>query len=71
MIYREAGQYKASYQADQAMFPIAQDRFVMIALLLIAFVAVPLVTTEYVYRAVLIPTVILGLALNLMLGFLS
>src|SRR5690349_20646064 len=54
------------------MFPIAQDRFVMIALLLIAFVAVPLVTTEYVYRAVLIPTVILGLAaigLNVLMGY--
>ncbi len=72
MIYREAGQYKATYEADQAIFPIAQDRFVMLALLAIAFVVVPLVATEYVYRAVLIPTVILALAaigLNVLMGY--
>ena len=63
MIYREAGQYKVSYQADQAIFPIAQDRFVMLALLAVAFLVVPLVASEYVYRAVLIPTVIQGAAM--------
>ena len=26
MFYREAGQFKASYQADQQIFPIIQDR---------------------------------------------
>ena len=72
MIYREAGQYKVSYEADQAIFPIAQDRFVMLALLVIAFVVVPFITTEYVYRAVLIPTAILALAaigLNVLMGY--
>jgi branched-chain amino acid transport system permease protein len=72
VFYREAGQYKASYQADQAIFPIAQDRFVMLALLAIAFLVVPFVASEYVYRAVLIPTVILTLAaigLNVLMGY--
>ena len=72
MFYREAGQFKASYEADQAIFPIAQDRTVMLALLAIAFIVVPLVTTEYVYRAVLIPVVILSLAaigLNVLMGY--
>ena len=27
MLYREAGQFKTSYAADQAIFPIAQDRW--------------------------------------------
>ena len=27
MLYREAGQFKPSYGADQAIFPIAQDRW--------------------------------------------
>ena len=27
MIYREAGQFRTSYAADQAVFPIRQDRF--------------------------------------------
>ena len=26
MLYREAGQYKTSYAADMAVFPILQDR---------------------------------------------
>ncbi len=72
MIYREAGQYKVSYEADQAIFPIAQDRFFMVALLAIAFLVVPFVASEYVYRAVLIPTVILALAaigLNVLMGY--
>jgi len=72
VLYREAGQFKASYQADQAIFPVAQDRFVMLALLVIAFLVVPFVTSEYVYRAVLIPTVILSLAaigLNVLMGY--
>jgi len=29
MFYREAGQFKSSYQADQAIFPIVQDRWFM------------------------------------------
>ena len=72
MFYREAGQFKASYEADQAIFPIVQDRFVMLALLAIAFIVVPFVASEYVYRAVLIPTVILALAaigLNVLMGY--
>jgi branched-chain amino acid transport system permease protein len=72
VIYREAGQYKVTYEADQAIFPIAQDRFVMLALLAVAFLVVPFVATEYVYRAVLIPTVILALAaigLNVLMGY--
>lgn len=72
MFYREAGQYKVTYGADQAIFPIAQDRFVVLALLAVAFLVVPFVASEYVYRAVLIPTVILALAaigLNVLMGY--
>src|SRR5258708_39928100 len=72
MFYRGAGQYKASYQSDQAIFPIAQDRIAMLALVVVAFIAVPLLASEYVYRAVLIPVVILSLAaigLNVLMGY--
>jgi branched-chain amino acid transport system permease protein len=72
VLYREAGQFKASYAADQAIFPIAQDRLAMLGLLVIAFVGVPLVASEYAYRAVLIPVVILSLAaigLNILMGY--
>ena len=42
-MYRENGQFKTSYGADQQIFPIAQDRIGPSVLLLIAiaFVAVP------------------------------
>ena len=30
MFYRESGQLKSSYISDQAMFPIAQDRWFVI-----------------------------------------
>ena len=33
MFYREAGQYKTSYRADQAMFPILQDQIGIVLIL--------------------------------------
>ena len=42
MLYREVGQYKTSYAADQAMFPILQDKIGILVILFIAFVVVPL-----------------------------
>jgi len=42
MLYREAGQFKTTYAADQQLFPIRQDRIGVIALLAVAFLGVPL-----------------------------
>ena len=72
MIYREAGQFKSTYASDQAIFPIAQDRWVVLVLLLGAFVVPPLVANEYWLQAVLIPFLIYALAaigLNLLTGY--
>ena len=72
MIYREAGQFKTSYAADQAVFPILQDRIAMAVVLVVAFVVVPLALSEYMLRAILIPFLILSLAaigLNLLVGY--
>ncbi len=72
MLYREAGQFKTSYDADQAMFPIAQDRWFVIGLLLIAYLVVPYVANEYWLQAVLIPFLVFSMAaigLNLLLGY--
>jgi branched-chain amino acid transport system permease protein len=72
MLYREAGQFRTSYRADQRIFPIVQDRVAMGALLLLAFVAVPLWGNEYVLSALLIPWLILSLAtlgLNILTGY--
>ena len=35
MFYRENGQFKASYRADLALFPVAQDRRAVLALALV------------------------------------
>ncbi len=72
MIYREAGQFKTSYAADQAIFPIVQDRVFVALVALTAFVAVPLVANEYWLQAILIPFLIYALAaigLNLLTGY--
>ena len=37
MLYREVGQYKTSYAADMAVFPILQDRIGIAVILLIAY----------------------------------
>ena len=72
MIYRENGQFKTSYRADQQIFPILQDRMAIGLLLLAAFVAIPFLADEYLFRAVLIPFLILSLAalgLNILVGY--
>ena len=60
MFYRENGQFKTSYKTDQQIFPIAQDRWLVLALIAFAFVGVPWIVDEYTFRAILIPFVILS-----------
>lgn len=72
MLYRENGQFKTSYAADQQIFPILQDRIVMLGLLAFAVFIVPLAAPEYLFRAILIPFLILSLAalgLNILVGY--
>jgi branched-chain amino acid transport system permease protein len=72
MLYRENGQFKVSYQADQQIFPIRQDRIAIGLLLAFAFAVVPMFASEYLFRAILIPFLILSLAaigLNILVGY--
>ena len=72
MLYRENGQFKTTYRADQQIFPIRQDRIFIAILLLMAVFGIPLVTSEYVFQALLIPFLILALAalgLNILVGY--
>ncbi|HLR78002.1 MAG TPA: branched-chain amino acid ABC transporter permease [Burkholderiaceae bacterium] len=72
MFYRENGQFKTTYKADQQIFPILQDRMAIIAVLVIAFVVIPMVATNYVFTTILIPVVILSLAAlgtNVLIGY--
>src|SRR6202521_4403746 len=72
MLYREAGQFKATYAADQQIFPIRQDRIAVAVLLVLAYVAVPSIANEYWLSAILVPFLIFALAtlgLNLLTGY--
>jgi branched-chain amino acid transport system permease protein len=72
MLYREAGQFKTSYAADSAVFPIAQDRIAMAALLAFAFIGIPLTASSFWLGTLLIPFLVFSLAaigLNLLTGY--
>jgi branched-chain amino acid transport system permease protein len=80
VLYREAGQFKESYAADMAIFPIRQDRIALLLLLAFAYFGVPLLAefhiwpfgSDYLLRAILIPFLILALGsigLNILMGY--
>ena len=72
MIYREAGQFKSSYAADQAIFPILQDRVCLAVLLALAVVVVPLFAGRYWLETILVPFLVFSMAaigLNLLTGY--
>ena len=72
MLYRENGQFKTTYRSDQQVFPITQDRLAIWLLIAFAVVGVPLLVDEYLFRAILIPFLILSLAalgLNILVGY--
>ncbi|MGI9366775.1 MAG: branched-chain amino acid ABC transporter permease [Rhizobiaceae bacterium] len=71
MFYREAGQFKTSYKADQAIFPILQDRIGLLLIILAAF-SVPLWGNDFFINSIMIPCLILALAaigLNILTGY--
>jgi branched-chain amino acid transport system permease protein len=72
MIYRESGQFKTTYAADQAIFPIPQDRWGVLLVLALAFLVIPAVATDYWLEVILTPFLILALAavgLNILTGY--
>jgi branched-chain amino acid transport system permease protein len=72
VLYREVGQFKTSYTADEAIFPILLDRWFVIGLIAFAFLVVPLFAGQYFYTEILIPVLILSIAaigLNILTGY--
>ncbi|MDE1167431.1 MAG: branched-chain amino acid ABC transporter permease [Pseudomonas sp.] len=72
MLYREAGQFTTTYAAERRVFRLRQDRIGLAALLLLAFVGVPLLGNDYWFSAILVPFLVLslaGLGLNLLTGY--
>ena len=72
MFYRENGQFKTSYRSDSQIFPIAQDRWAVLLIILAAFLLVPQFSSDYMFRAILIPFLIMSLAalgVNILVGY--
>jgi branched-chain amino acid transport system permease protein len=72
MLYRTAGQYKTSYRADQALFPVRQDAVLLGLILIFAWVVFPLSASEFTFQTILIPILIYSLTalgLNILTGY--
>lgn len=72
MLYRETGQFKTSYLADMAIFPIRQDYFLMIGILIFAYIVAPAIMNDFWLNSIMIPTMIFALAaigLNILTGY--
>ena len=72
MFYRENGQFKSSYSEDQQILGIRQDRWFIFGLIAFALFVVPLVASDYTFKAILIPFLIASLAaigLNILVGY--
>src|SRR5262252_1980989 len=72
MFYREGGQYKTSYAADMAVFPLLHDRIGIGVILAVAFVVLPAFGNDFLLNAVMIPFLVFSLAaigLNIMTGY--
>ena len=71
MLYREAGQYKTTYAADMAIFPLREDRIGLALVIAFAYL-LAFVGNSFLLQAVLIPFLVFSLAamgLNILVGY--
>ena len=72
MLYREVGQFKTDYSADQAIFPIRQDLIVMVCMVAVAYLVIPFIASGYWFEVILLPILVFSLAalgLNVLTGY--
>ena len=72
MFYREVGQFKTSYAADMAVFPIRQDRIGLALILAFAFLVIPAFGGAFFIETMMIPFLVLSLGaigLNILTGY--
>lgn len=72
MFYREAGDFKTSYAADNQTFPIKFDRIRYYVVLAIAFLVIPFIINDYWVSAIFLPFLIYSIAaigLNILVGY--
>jgi branched-chain amino acid transport system permease protein len=72
MLYREAGQLKTSYAADQAIFRLHEDRTALFVIVALAYLAVPFGLDSFWLNAVAMPFFAYAMAamgLNVLTGY--
>ncbi|WP_339645663.1 branched-chain amino acid ABC transporter permease [Jannaschia helgolandensis] len=72
MLYREAGDFKTSYPADNQTFPIKFDRWGYWVILAFAIFVVPFLVNDYWASSLLVPFLIYAIAalgLNILVGY--
>ncbi|WP_150286270.1 branched-chain amino acid ABC transporter permease [Rhabdaerophilum calidifontis] len=72
MLYRETGQFKKTYAADMAVFPILQDRIGLAVILVVAAGFIPAFGSNFFLSSVMIPFLVFSLAamgLNIITGY--
>ena len=72
MFYREAGDFKTSYQDDAQTFPIKFDRYRYYAVIAVGLLVIPFAINDYWANAVLVPFLIWAIAaigLNILTGY--
>src|SRR6056297_1209283 len=72
MFYREAGDFKTSYQDDAQTFPIKFDRYRYYAVMAVGLLLIPFAINDYWANAVLVPFLIWAIAaigLNILTGY--
>lgn len=72
MFYRDAGQLNTSYAQEQAIFPVALDRWVVVVAVAAGAFLLPMTAGPYWLGSILLPFLILSLAaigLNILTGY--
>lgn len=72
MFYQQSGHRFTSYRQDTRLVRLPQDRAMLLLVLILAFLAVPLLADQYLLQVILVPVLVYGLAatgLNLLVGY--
>lgn len=72
MLYRETGDFKTGYLADQQTFPIRSERILFWSFIAVAFLVVPFFINDYWEKSVLVPLLVwsmVALGLNILTGY--
>ena len=71
-LFSKAGQFPRDYLDQQKVFSIKEHRILFIFALLIAFIFIPFIGSDYLFNAILVPFLVLalaGLGLNILTGY--